>query len=48
LGGLDILVNNAGFENVRPSFDVDEAHTCTNMYRQLDVKVGRVPFRRVE
>lgn len=25
LGGLDILVNNAGFENVRPSFDVDEA-----------------------
>ncbi|CAK7260596.1 MULTISPECIES: SDR family NAD(P)-dependent oxidoreductase [unclassified Shinella] len=25
LGGLDILVNNAGFEDVRPSFDVDEA-----------------------
>lgn len=25
LGGLDILINNAGFENVRPSFDVDEA-----------------------
>lgn len=25
LGGLDILVNNAGFENVRSSFDVDEA-----------------------
>lgn len=25
LGGLDILVNNAGVENVRPSFDVDEA-----------------------
>ncbi|MFC3071985.1 SDR family NAD(P)-dependent oxidoreductase [Shinella pollutisoli] len=24
LGGLDILINNAGFENVRPSFDVDE------------------------
>ncbi|WP_332304838.1 SDR family NAD(P)-dependent oxidoreductase [Rhizobium sp. GR12] len=25
LGGLDILINNAGFENVRASFDVDEA-----------------------
>lgn len=25
LGGLDILINNAGFENVRPSFEVDEA-----------------------
>lgn len=25
LGGMDILINNAGFENVRPSFDVDEA-----------------------
>lgn len=25
LGGLDILINNAGFENVRSSFDVDEA-----------------------
>ncbi len=25
LGGLDILINNAGIEEVRPSFDVDEA-----------------------
>lgn len=25
LGGLNILINNAGFENVRASFDVDEA-----------------------
>lgn len=25
LGGLGILINNAGYENVRPSFDVDEA-----------------------
>lgn len=25
LGGLDILINNAGFENVRSSFEVDEA-----------------------
>lgn len=25
LGGLSILINNAGFENVSPSFDVDEA-----------------------
>jgi NAD(P)-dependent dehydrogenase (short-subunit alcohol dehydrogenase family) len=25
LGGLDVLVNNAGIEEVRPSFEVDEA-----------------------
>lgn len=25
LGGIDILINNAGFEDVRSSFDVDEA-----------------------